>query len=299
MVQRDQRRQGGVPGRLVALLEGQVGADHAGQVRQAVAFGDGARQPEELADGEVRDELRAGGVEGVVVGQGVERESQLGQAALSMHARDDTSRVLLFAVATLLAAIAACVQGTVGFGLALTSAPLLALLDPAFVPGPLLVASLPVSLAALVRERHHADVRGVAAAFVGRVPGTVVGALAVAALSAAVPPRRDRGARVARRGGLPVGAAVRADAARAAGRRRDLGRHRNRRRDRRPPDRARLPARDRSHPARHDGAVLLRRHRAVASRAVGDRLVRPPRGGAVGRASSPVRSPASSSPARC
>jgi uncharacterized membrane protein YfcA len=92
--------------------------------------------------------------------------------------------VLLFAVATLLAAIAACVQGTIGFGLALTSAPLLALLDPAFVPGPLLVASLPVSLAALVRERHHADVRGVAVAFVGRVPGTAVGALAVAALSA-------------------------------------------------------------------------------------------------------------------
>ena len=90
--------------------------------------------------------------------------------------------MLLFAVATLLAAIAGCVQGTVGFGLALTSAPLLALLDPAFVPGPLLVASLPVSIAALIRERRHADVHGVAAAFVGRVPGTALGALAVAAL---------------------------------------------------------------------------------------------------------------------
>jgi uncharacterized protein len=90
--------------------------------------------------------------------------------------------VLLFAVATLLAAIAACVQGTIGFGLALTSAPLLALLDPAFVPGPLLVASLPLALAALARERRHADVRGVLTAFAGRVPGTVVGALAVAAL---------------------------------------------------------------------------------------------------------------------
>ena len=90
--------------------------------------------------------------------------------------------MLLFAVATLLAAIAACVQGTIGFGLALTSAPLLALLDPAFVPGPLLVASLPVSAAALLRERGHADVRGVAAALAGRVPGTAVGALAVAAL---------------------------------------------------------------------------------------------------------------------
>ena len=90
--------------------------------------------------------------------------------------------MLLFAVATLLAAIAACVQGTIGFGLALTSAPLLALLDPAFVPGPLLVASLPLALAALARERGHADVHGVLTAFAGRVPGTVVGALAVAAL---------------------------------------------------------------------------------------------------------------------
>jgi uncharacterized membrane protein YfcA len=90
--------------------------------------------------------------------------------------------VLLFAVATLLAAIAACVQGTIGFGLALTSAPLLALLDPAFVPGPLLVASLPLALASLARERRQADVRGVVTAFAGRVPGTAVGALAVAAL---------------------------------------------------------------------------------------------------------------------
>ena len=89
---------------------------------------------------------------------------------------------MLFLLATLLAAVAACVQGTIGFGLALTSAPLLALIDPAFVPGPLLVASAPLAVAALLREREHADVRGVAAAFVGRVPGTVVGALAVVAL---------------------------------------------------------------------------------------------------------------------
>jgi len=89
---------------------------------------------------------------------------------------------VLFLVATLLAAVAACVQGTIGFGLALTSAPLLALIDPAFVPGPLLVASAPLALAALLRERGHADVRGVAAAFVGRVPGTALGALAVVAL---------------------------------------------------------------------------------------------------------------------
>ena len=89
---------------------------------------------------------------------------------------------MLFVLATLLAAIAACVQGTIGFGLALTSAPLLALIDPAFVPGPLLVASAPPAMAALLREREHADVRGGAAAFAGRLPGTAVGAVAVAAL---------------------------------------------------------------------------------------------------------------------
>jgi uncharacterized protein len=89
---------------------------------------------------------------------------------------------VLFLLATLLAAIAACVQGTIGFGLALVSAPLLTLIDPAFVPGPLLVASAPLAVAALLREREHADVRGVAAAFAGRLPGTVVGAVAVAAL---------------------------------------------------------------------------------------------------------------------
>ncbi len=88
-------------------------------------------------------------------------------------------------LATLLVGVAACVQGTIGFGMALTSAAALALIDPAFVPGPLLASSLPVSILALLRERADLDLRGVGWAFLGRIPGTAVGAVAVARMSVA------------------------------------------------------------------------------------------------------------------
>jgi uncharacterized protein len=88
-------------------------------------------------------------------------------------------------LATLLVGVAACVQGTIGFGLALTSAAALVLIDPAFVPGPLLASSLPVAALALRRDRDDLDLRGVLWAFVGRVPGTAAGAAAVARMSLA------------------------------------------------------------------------------------------------------------------
>ncbi len=80
----------------------------------------------------------------------------------------------------------AVLQGAVGFGLGMLAAPLLVLLDPLLVPGPLLSTALGLTILIAVRERRTIDFRGVGWALVGRVPGAVAGALVVAA----VPPRQ-------------------------------------------------------------------------------------------------------------
>jgi uncharacterized protein len=87
-------------------------------------------------------------------------------------------------LATAIAVGAAAAQGTIGFGMALVSAPLLTLVDPAFVPVPLLLVNLPLSALACWRERGAVDARGLPWALAGRLPGTVAGAWLVATTSA-------------------------------------------------------------------------------------------------------------------
>lgn len=89
---------------------------------------------------------------------------------------------LEISVAVLATALGALVHGSVGFGMNLIAAPILVLLDPAFVPGPALVAALVVTVLVAWRERNSMDVRGVRWAIVGRVPGSVLGALIVVVL---------------------------------------------------------------------------------------------------------------------
>ncbi|MFC5380699.1 sulfite exporter TauE/SafE family protein [Aquipuribacter nitratireducens] len=111
------------------------------------------------------------------------------------------------AVACLLAVgLGALVQGVLGFGLALLSVPVLALLAPELVPVAVLVAVLPLTVLQAVRERAHLDLRGLGWALVGRVPGGAVGALAVAWL-----PVRGLQVLVAAVVLLAVAASVRAD----------------------------------------------------------------------------------------
>lgn len=86
------------------------------------------------------------------------------------------------ALATVIVAIGACIQGTVGFGLGLVAAPLLAMLDPDFVPGPLLFVGVPLTVLVAVKERASLDFHGIRWAIAGRVPGTIAGSVAVALL---------------------------------------------------------------------------------------------------------------------
>lgn len=69
-------------------------------------------------------------------------------------------------------AIGAAIQGCVGFGFALVSAPILLILNPAFVPGPLLATGLVLTLLIARREVHAVNTAGLRYGFPGRFLGT-------------------------------------------------------------------------------------------------------------------------------
>jgi uncharacterized membrane protein YfcA len=81
-------------------------------------------------------------------------------------------------VATVLVAtlvVASAVQGLVGLGLGLVSAPVVTLVAPSLMPQLLLWLAVIMPLVTLVREHHDIDWRGLAWAVPWRIPGTVVG----------------------------------------------------------------------------------------------------------------------------
>ena len=92
------------------------------------------------------------------------------------------SPLLLFTIAGVVIFLGATVQGAVGLGMNLISAPLLALLSPEMVPVPLLFAALVLSGLTMWRELRHVHWRGALPAIAGRLPGTAVGAFVVALL---------------------------------------------------------------------------------------------------------------------
>ncbi len=85
-------------------------------------------------------------------------------------------------VVALVVAVASCLQGAVGFGLGMLAAPVIALVDPALLPGTILVLAAGITAMGVVRDRVAVDLRGAGWALLGRVPGTVAGALLVAVL---------------------------------------------------------------------------------------------------------------------
>jgi uncharacterized membrane protein YfcA len=88
-----------------------------------------------------------------------------------------------FALAATAVLVGAVVQGSIGFGLNLIAAPVLALVDPSLVPGPAIVLAFVFTALLAGRERSDIDLHGVRWAFYGRLPGSAAGAVAVAALS--------------------------------------------------------------------------------------------------------------------
>jgi uncharacterized protein len=76
-------------------------------------------------------------------------------------------------------ALGAFVQGSLGFGINLIVAPVIAVLVPDAVPGGIVLLSLPLTVTMVLREHRHVDRRGVAWVMVGRLPGAAIGAAIV------------------------------------------------------------------------------------------------------------------------
>jgi uncharacterized protein len=78
--------------------------------------------------------------------------------------------------AMLIVFLGAAVQGSVGTGFAVVSAPILALIDPDFVPIAPQFLALMIAVSSLVRERAGLDMAGVGWVIVGRIPGSLAAA---------------------------------------------------------------------------------------------------------------------------
>jgi hypothetical protein len=76
-------------------------------------------------------------------------------------------------------ALGSAFQAALGIGMALFVVPVLALVDPGFIPGPMLLAGTVLAAMTAYREREAIDRRGLAISLAGLAAGTVVGALAL------------------------------------------------------------------------------------------------------------------------
>lgn len=89
----------------------------------------------------------------------------------------------LLAVAFVVTFVAATVQGTVGFGFAVLSVPLLALMDSRLAPVPQLFLSLPLCIWVAWRDRRAIKIAEVSWILVGRLPGAGLGVVLLTTLS--------------------------------------------------------------------------------------------------------------------
>lgn len=67
------------------------------------------------------------------------------------------------------------VQTAIGFGLAIVSAPLLILWVPEYVPAPICLVALFISLMNAMKHRSSVEIGGLKMALIGRVPGSLAG----------------------------------------------------------------------------------------------------------------------------
>jgi uncharacterized protein len=93
------------------------------------------------------------------------------------------------ALANLIIAAGAAGQAAIGMGLNLFAIPLLALIDPVYVPGPVLVHGFLLSCLASLRLRESIDVSELGLSLIGLVAGTAAAALFLVWLGAEHLPR--------------------------------------------------------------------------------------------------------------
>lgn len=77
-------------------------------------------------------------------------------------------------LATGVVVIGALIQGSVGFGVALLGAPLLFLINPVFVPAPVIMIGMTLPAMILARDWHSVDFRDVACVLPGMAGGSAI-----------------------------------------------------------------------------------------------------------------------------
>jgi uncharacterized membrane protein YfcA len=92
---------------------------------------------------------------------------------------------LEYVIALAAITVGALVQGSIGFGLNLLSAPVVAILNPHALPATLVMLALPLSTTTALRERHAVDLRPLRWMVLGALPGTALGVLIVSLASGA------------------------------------------------------------------------------------------------------------------
>jgi len=71
--------------------------------------------------------------------------------------------------------LGATLQGSLGLGLGFITVPLLAIIDPRYLPGPLIMAALFLTLLLAFREHESIQLKGISWVLAGRVIGTLFG----------------------------------------------------------------------------------------------------------------------------
>ncbi|MBU3825225.1 MAG: sulfite exporter TauE/SafE family protein [Candidatus Oceanisphaera merdipullorum] len=86
-------------------------------------------------------------------------------------------------LALVIVTVSIMVQAWVGIGFGLLAAPLLYLIDPTYVPGPVLVLGWLLSVVVVLKQRHDLNWRRVLPAIVARLPGSWCGALLLVSIA--------------------------------------------------------------------------------------------------------------------
>ncbi|MCG9649273.1 sulfite exporter TauE/SafE family protein [Vibrio brasiliensis] len=86
-------------------------------------------------------------------------------------------------IAAFLFFLGSFVQTAIGFGLAIVSAPLLILVAPEYVPAPICLVALFISLLNAFKHRDSVEIGGLKMALIGRVPGSIAGGVLLVMVS--------------------------------------------------------------------------------------------------------------------
>ncbi|GAA5648562.1 hypothetical protein Vpro01_04383 [Vibrio proteolyticus] len=86
-------------------------------------------------------------------------------------------------IAAFLIFVGSFVQTAIGFGLAIVAAPLLFLVSPDYVPAPICLVALFISVLNALKHRDSVEIGGLKMALIGRVPGSVAGGVLLVMVS--------------------------------------------------------------------------------------------------------------------